>query len=143
MSGDITRINQWLYQTFAGNATLYSSVGGRIYADVAPQGATFPLVLFAFLGGSDKVITFGARFTNAIYLIRAVGKGSSYDSIEGIADRIDALLSNVPDNGIIVRDILVSSCIREQPHQRKDNAEGIPMVYLGGFYRIRYQPTAV
>lgn len=142
MSADITRIDEWLYDLFSANATITSTVGGRIYGDVAPQGSTFPLVLFAFLGGADKVITFSSRFTNAIYLIRAVGRGSSYDSIELLADRLDVLLGNaVPTNGVVVRDIRIASCNREQPFQRKDTTDGVPVVYLGGFYRIRYQPT--
>lgn len=140
MSADSTRVDQWLYQTLSGNQTLSTAVGGRIYVDMAPQGATFPLVLFAFLGGADKVLTFRSRFTNAIYLVRAVGDGSSYSPIRSIADRIDALLSTVPDNGIIVDDIRIASCNREQPHQRMDMERGKPTVYLGGFYRIRYQP---
>jgi len=53
---------------------------------------------------------------------------------------LDDLLS-VPDNGVLVRDIRIASCIREQPHQRKDEEFGKPVVYLGGFYRIQYQPA--
>lgn len=143
MSADITRIDEWMYDLFSGNLAITNIVGNRVYGDVAPQGTDFPLVLFAFLGGADKVITFQSRFTNAIYLIRAVGRGSSYDAIETLADRIDTLLSQaVPTNGAVVRDIRIASCNREQPHQRKDTENGVPTVYLGGFYRVRYQPTA-
>jgi len=141
MSADVTRIDQWIYSTLSSNATLNTLVGGRIYGDMAPQGATFPLILFSFLGGADKVLTFRSRFTNAIYLIRAVGRGSSFNSVEEVADGIDTLLSQIPDNGIVVRDIRIASCTREQPHQRKDMESGVPTVYLGGFYRIRYQPS--
>lgn len=142
MSADVTRLDEWMYGLFSGSGVVNSLVGGRIYGDMAPQGATFPLVLFSFLGGADKVITFSARFTNAIYLVRAVGKGSSYESIETLADAIDVLMGNsVPANGLVVRDIRIASCNREQPHQRKDMESGVPMVYLGGFYRIRYQPA--
>ena len=142
MSADVTRIDEWLYDVFSSNETVYNTVGGRIYGEMAPQGSSFPLVLFAFLGGADKVITFSARFTNAIYLIRAVGRGSSFDSIEPLADRLDILLGNaVPTNGVVVRDIRIASCNREQPHQRKDFTDGVATVYLGGFYRIRYQPS--
>jgi len=141
MSADLTRIDEWLYSTLSANITLNTAVSGRIYGDMAPQGTNYPLILFSFLGGADKVLTFKSRFTNAIYLIRAVGKGSSYNSVESLADLVDILLSQIPDNGTVVRDIRISSCTREQPHQRKDMENGVPVVYLGGFYRIRYQPA--
>lgn len=143
MSADISRVDQWLLSVMSTDITLVTAVSSRIYGDMAPQNATLPLVLFAYLGGADKVLTFRTRFTNAIYLVRAVGAGSSYNAIEAIADRIDdVLITALPDQGIILRDIRVTSCTREQPHQRKDMENGVPTVYLGGFYRIRYQPLA-
>lgn len=127
----------------AGDFTLSTYVSGRVYGDMAPQNSPMPMVLFAYLGGADKVVTLSSRLTNAIFLIRAVAGGSSYNTVEAIADRIDTVLSVLPDQGTIVRDIRISSCVREQPHQRKDMENGVPTVYLGGFYRIRYQPLAV
>ena len=141
MSGDLTRVDEWLYDTLHGDAILSNLIGGRIYGDQAPQGATFPLVLYAFLGGADKILTLTSRLTNSLYLIRAVDEGSTFTSIEAVADRMDEILS-VPEHGVIVRDIRISSCQREQPHQRKDMENGVPVVYLGGFYRIKYQPAS-
>lgn len=144
MSADISRIDQWVYGVLGGDITLAAAVSSRIYGDMAPQGAAMPLVLFSFLGGADKVLTLRTRLTNAIYLIRAVASGSSYNTAEAIADRMDLLLTSaLPDLGTVVRDIRVSSCTREQPHQRKDMENGVPVVYLGGFYRIKYQPLVV
>lgn len=144
MSADITRVNQWMWQTLSGdnilNVTL--GVGQRIYFDQAPQNTPLSsvVVLCSYLGGADKIQTSTARLTNAIYLIRAVKGGSSYDAIEPIADRIDDLL-RVRDVGVLVRDVRIASCNREQPHQRKDAENGVPVTYLGGFYRIRFQPA--
>ena len=53
----------------------------------------------------------------------------------------DLLVNAIPSAGTIVRDVRIGSCLREQPHQRKDASEGVPVVYLGGFYRISYQPA--
>lgn len=142
MSGDLSRVDQWLYQVLSQDNLLSNMVGSRIYGDAAPQGVTLPLVLFSFLGGADRVQTLRSRLTNAIYLVRAVGAGSSYDAIEAMADRIDTVMF-VPEQGVQQRDIRIASCSREQPHQRKDFENGIPTVYLGGFYRIRYQPSAI
>lgn len=140
MSADLSRVDQWLWNTLSGDAVLMTGVGGRIYADEAPEGAEAPMVVYGYLGGSDKILTLSARLTSVLYLIRAIDNGSSYDPIEPWADRIDAVLT-VPNQGTIQRDVRITSCTREQPHQRKDAQFGVPTVYLGGFYRIRYQPA--
>lgn len=142
MSADSSRVNQWIRNTFVNDGPLSTAVGGRIYTDYAPQGAITPMVVSLYLGGSDKVRTRTSRLTNTLYLIRAVADGSSYDAIEPIADRIDELLT-VPDVGVLVRDIRIASCLRDQPHQRKDEEFGKPVVYLGGIYRIQYQPAVL
>jgi hypothetical protein len=144
VSADITRVNQWIWETLSHDNILNSTLmlGSRIYFDQAPQSTplTSTVVLCSYLGGADKVQTSTSRFTNAIYLIRAVRGGSSYDAIEAIADRIDEILT-VRDVGVLIRDTRIASCNREQPHQRKDAENGVPVVYLGGFYRIRFQPA--
>lgn len=140
MTADLTRVDEWLLNVLNNDAVLSTGVGGRIYADEAPEGALAPMVIYAYLGGSDKLLTLSARLSSVLYLVRAIGNGSSYDSIEPWADRIDTVLT-VSSQGTIVRDVRITSCSREQPHQRKDAAFGVPTVYLGGFYRVRFQPS--
>lgn len=140
MPADLTRVDQWIYSVLHGDVELNAAVSGRIYADQAPQGVVFPLVLYSFLGGADKTVTFTTRLTNAIFLVRAVGSGSSFTPLEFLADQIDALMA-VPERGTVVRDVRITTVTREQPHQRKDMENGVPTVYLGGFYRIKYQPV--
>lgn len=147
MSADNTRVNQWIYGTLNDDNILNTQLGlgHRIYTDMAPQSPTqpvspLPIVIIAYLGGADKIRSKTARFTNALYLIRAIKDGSSYDPLEAIADRIDELL-RVPDVGTLVRDVRIATCNREQPHQRKDAENGRPTVYLGGFYRVQFQPA--
>lgn len=123
------------------DSSILGKVGTRIYVDQAPQNAASPMVVFSFLGGADKVITGSARLTQCLYLVRAIAAGLSYDIVDDIADRIEAVMT-VPDAGQIVRDVRITSCAREQPHQRKDAENGVPYVYMGGFYRIRFQPSS-
>lgn len=142
MVAEISRVNQWMWSVLSGDSTLSTAVSGRIYADEAPQGALTPMVIFAYLGGAERLRPFhDRRFTTALYLVRAIADGSSYEAIETIADRIDSLLT-VGDQGTVVRDVRISSCQREQPHQRKDSENGKPVVYLGGFYRLFFQPLS-
>lgn len=142
MTADLSRVNTWMYALLNDDVTITAQTGGRIYVDQAPQDAATPLVLFAFLGGSDRLLSYRGRLSSVLYLVRAVTEGESYTPITPIADRIDELLTTrVPDRGTIVDDTRITSCYREQPHQRKDAAFGVPTMYLGGFYRITFQPA--
>ena len=138
---ELSRVNEWLFSTLSLDLAIFGKVNNRIYADQAPQEAGSPMIVFSFLGGADKLITGSARLTQTLYLVRAIAKGLSYDIVDDIADRIVAVLT-VPDAGQIVRDVRITSCSREQPHQRKDAENGVPYVYMGGFYRIRFQPAS-
>lgn len=139
---DLVRVDQWIYGKLQNDAQIGGAVGGRVYVDLAPQEAATPLVLFSFLGGADKVLTLSRRLTNAIYLVRAVAQSSSYGSVKAIADRIDEVMT-VPTQGTFVDGTIITTVYREQPHQRVDLENGKPYVYLGGFYRIRYQQASL
>jgi hypothetical protein len=45
MSTELGIIDQWLYETLTGDVTVAAAVGSRVYADVAPAGATYPCVV--------------------------------------------------------------------------------------------------
>ena len=145
MSAEHSRVTGWIWDAIQADPVVLAAVGGlpapRIYADAAPQGAITPMVLYAFLGGSDQLVG-ASRLSNAIYLIRVLGEGSSYNPIEDLADRVDNRLTNVGAGGIFFRDIHILSCVREQPHQRKDALYGVTTLYLGGLYRIRWSPVS-
>lgn len=137
---ELSRINQWMIQQLRSDPVIRTQTAGRVYADMAPQGTTGKMVVFSFLGGADKLLTSRSRLTGVLYLVRAIADGSSYDLVESVADRIEAVLV-VPDEGTVVREVRLMSCFREQPHQRKDAENGVPVVYMGGFYRVRFQPA--
>lgn len=142
MTADLSRVNKWMYGVLSSDATINTLTSGRIYVDEAPQDSAVPLLLFAFLGGSDRLLALRGRLSSVLYLVRAVTEGESYSPIEPIADRIDELLTTVvPDRGTVIQDTRITSCYREQPHQRKDAAFGVPTMYLGGYYRITFQPA--
>jgi hypothetical protein len=138
---ELSRVNQWILSTLETDQSIFGAVGTRIYADQAPQGAASPMIVFSFLGGADKVITGSSRLTQTLYLVRAIAAGLSYDIVDDVADRIEAVLA-VPDGGQIVRNVRITSVAREQPFQRKDAENGVPYVHMGGFYRIRFQPSS-
>jgi hypothetical protein len=73
----------------------------------------------------------------SIYLVRAIAQGASYDLVESAADSIDRqMTTTVPTEGLDFRDIRIARIDRDQPHQRKDDENGVPYVYLGNTYRV-------
>jgi len=137
---ELSRVNQWLITSLTSDASLVGMVGGRIFIDEAPEGTATPMIIAAFLGGADKVLTSTGRLTQVLYLIRAVAQSGTYETVSNLADRIEAVM-NVPIGGTVVDGVRISTCFREQPHQRMDSQFGIRTVYMGGFYRIRFQPS--
>lgn len=140
MPAELARVEQWMYTTLVADATVTGIVGTRIYADEAPQGATFPLIIFAHIGNVD-VLRSGSngRMAKLIYLVRVVGMGSSTSgSLKTVADRFDTLLlvQNVTVDGVRIAYVQ-----HDQHHIRKDSSDGVPLSYLGSYYLVFTQPV--
>lgn len=141
MADELTRVDQWLYETLSGDAALGSAVGTRVYADVAPQGAAFPYLVFSYQGGSDKRGVGTARyFVEALYLVKAVRQGESYQPLQTVMDRVDALLQG--SSGGTATGGTVYASVREQSVRFPEVTEGRQYRHLGGVYRITVQSTA-
>lgn len=134
---EVLRVDQWLYATLTGDATLAAAVSTRCYSDVAPQGAAFPLLLFTMMDGTDVMGVGTARImVNAIYQVKVIGQGSSYSPLKPIADRIDAVLQG--KTGSVV-DGVILACTREQPIRYMEIAGETQYRHLGGLYRVFVQ----
>lgn len=131
---EVTRVDQWLYETLSGDPTLSALVGGRIYSYLAPPTAALPFVLFAHQAGRDVRIVGGRRvLVDMVYQVKAVGSGGSFQPLKSIADRLDALLQGA--SGSVV-DGVVYMCVREQPLAYVEVEKGVEYRHLGGFWRI-------
>lgn len=112
--------------------------GPRIYSELAPQGHTFPYVLFGVANpGRDRIALgrIGVRiFTRPIYLVRAVTKGESLVAAGQIADRIEAVLGGLVGNesssGIRI------GIHRMSPYRLPEVFEGIRLNHVGGLYQL-------
>lgn len=133
------RARAWIWSLLANDATLSPLIGAgsaaRIYHGVAPAGAALPYVIMQQLSaGNDLYVVGMARiWTDPLYLVKAVCKGSSTGPIEPIANRIDALLhkgSGTVTNGVIW------TCKRERGHELPEVSDGVQYQNLGGEYRV-------
>lgn len=141
MPAELPRIEKWMKATLSADPTITATVGSRIYADQAPQGAVLPLVVFAHIGNVDVINTMGnGRMAKVIFLVRVVTDSGSTDPILAAADRFDPLLlvNNVTIDGVV----RIAYVQHFQHHIRKDAEYGVPMTYVGSYYYIFCQPAA-
>lgn len=82
----------YIYTTLSGDATLMALVTG-IYSTVAPEGSTYPFIVFASLAGTD-VQEFGPLRTMSqqLYAIKAISNTPSLGVLDTALARVDALL---------------------------------------------------
>jgi hypothetical protein len=130
------RARSWLYQTLANDSALAPLIGRRIYNGRAEQGAAFPYVVLQLLSPGNDLIVVGAVrvWSDMLWLVKAVNKGTSTAALEPIADRIDALLH--AKSGTVVGGV-VHVAVRERPHELPERTDGVDYVNLGGEYRVK------
>lgn len=132
---ELDRAAQFLAARLGGDATLAGYVGGRIYQDLAPATASWPVVTFAPLSAPDTSANGATRvLTRILYLI----KGITLDDLPqaaAIADRLDALLQGA--SGPAGSDGYVAGVARESGFSYTELAEGGGIYrHLGGQYRV-------
>lgn len=131
---EVIAAEKWLYTVLSASSALTSAVGARIYADVAPATAAFPLVLYAQLSAVDLRPMGPARiFSNMLYVVRGVNETASKTALESIADAIDAALHAA--SGTTVEGT-VYACVRERPFVLAETINTRSFRHLGGVYRI-------
>lgn len=106
-------------------------VADRVYADVAPTGATWPVIVFNIQSpGRDNTTLEGIRqLVTPLVLVRAVTQGASYVPLKAIDQYIDLRLTLQTGVGI-------ASCVRESPFLKAETIDGVSYRQLGGLYRL-------
>ena len=125
---------QWLYSVLAADSQLAAIVGTRIYAYVAPQGATMPFVVYQNQAGRDVRGVGPLRLmANMLYVVKVVAQTNTFGTLETAANRIDAVLQAA--SGSNVRGTVIA-CVREQPFSLVESLETGQYRHLGGIYRL-------
>jgi hypothetical protein len=92
------RAAAFVYATLAadtGAGGVSTLLGGRIYPQRVPQNATLPACLIQLASATPTNTTGGRRvFKTALVDVHLIAEGMSMDSLDDIADRIDAVLQN-------------------------------------------------
>ncbi len=133
---DLAAADKWLYATLSADATLIPLIAGRVYDGIAPSGTTLPYVVFNYQGGYDVRGNGPIRvMVSGVYLVKAVGQGSSFASLWPIVSRIDTLLH--AQHGANADGEAWAA--REQPFKYLEIDEGVQYRHLGGLYRVWVQ----
>lgn len=138
---EIARIERWIYTILSTDGTIAAAVNNRIYAGIAPQDATYPLITYTPLSPGEDVDGPGAvRIWSApLYLIRVITTGGSIAAIQSIADRIEALFQGARGG---ISDATIQFCKRERGHRMTTMEPPGNTLYqfLGGEWRIAASP---
>lgn len=139
MADETTRVDAWLFARLTGDAPLVA-LTPRIFADVVPQGETFPAVVYQLQAGTDvRTATGDGRIMiNGLWLVKAIGDTDTFAGLAPIADRVDFLLEE-SGGGAAGADGAVFTSMRESPFRLVEPDEGVQYRHLGGMYRIYAQ----
>jgi hypothetical protein len=122
-----------IYGLLHGDATLMGLVGD-IWDTQAPQGATFPFVVYQFMTGNDLMEVASIRiWSNMLFLIKVVGQTGNYSDLNAAVARIDTLLHRTSG---AVADGTVWACIRQQVFRLPEMVSGKQYRSAGAIWRI-------
>ena len=134
---ELLAAREWLYAKLAADATLTGIVSTRIYAEMAPENATFPLIMITEMSpGNDlRVVGTGRIWSDPLFLVKAVDQTASYTgNIKTLAGRIDAVLHGKSGTAT---DGTVWACVRERGFTMPETGPGGTQYrHLGGLYRV-------
>lgn len=140
----LTYAEQWIYETLLAASAVADPVGDRLYGYNAPQEpGQYPAVVWQVQGVPNSVHALGSGLfimDRPLYLVRAIGIGSTWEVLEPIADAIDAALDGA--SGSVTTpggSALVMSCMREAPFAMPETVNGVQYRHLGGQYRLEVQ----
>jgi len=98
----ILNADRWLYEQLTTDSQLSAALGGRVYVDIAPQGAQYPLAILTLVMAQQIGNLFDDRVMDAeTWQVAVWTDEPSYTDIESIADRIRAILHKAGGAGVL------------------------------------------
>lgn len=125
-------IRRAIYGKLAGDSTLNALLGTpapgfskSIYYQQAPQGASFPYVIFNDQAQTPRFALASKAYDNDVWLIKGVDRSGTADPVDSIKDRLETLLT----------DATLSISGRTNIYLRPESAVGYPETTDGELYR--------
>jgi len=116
---------------------LTAYVGTRIFADVQPGDATWPVVIFQLLAAPDTLGAGATRvMTRAVYRIKAITKGAGMQLPVDIAAAIDSALHKA--DGVFSGFYVTAHRVNSFAYSEVSSGETFR--HVGGEYRVDVHP---
>jgi hypothetical protein len=133
----INALKTALTSRLAGDASLTSLQGGTaVYDTQAPQGADAPFVIFQKVSAVPSY-TMGQRaFDNTVVMVKSVTRGGSKALGGSVAERIDALLDDLP---LTISGATNLYLRRQQDIDYQETDKGVPIHHIGATYSVWVQ----
>lgn len=136
-------VRRALYGKMAGDTTLTAMLGSpasgfskAIYYEIAPQGSSFPYVIFSKQSGTPRYAISARAFDDDVWLIKAVDRSEGADAADGIASRLDALLT---DGTISISGRTQLYLRRESDVDYSEVIDGVAYRHSGSYFRLKYE----
>lgn len=93
MVNELSKTERWIRHVLTNDATIDAAVSGRIYHDIAPEHAAYPLILFNHQAGEDTNGVGTCRLMSRnLYQVRLVARDDLTAADRAAADAMDAIL---------------------------------------------------
>ena len=132
---DSAAIDAALSAKLLGDATLMALVPDGVYMDIAGGHAT-RFVIVSLMSALDTAMFQGRAFESAVYLVKAVEKGTSGLNAKAAAARIDALLEQgtLTITGYVLMSMARTERIRYTEVDQESDAR---WQHHGGLYSVQ------
>lgn len=135
-------VRRALYGKMAGDTTLTAllatppaGVTKSIYHEQAPEGARLPYVIFSKSTGTPSYSLSALNMDNELWLIKGVDRGNDADTVDGIASRLHALLT---DGTISISGKTQLYLRRDSDVEYAEETDGVQYKHAGALYRLIY-----
>lgn len=129
-------VEQVIYSTLSGDATLTSLAPGGVWRGVAPTGTAGVWLVFNQISESDSYALKARAFTESVYQVKAIAPGESALPAWNAAARIEFLLT---DKALVMPAGTLLSCRRSQVVSMTETDGGEQYQHAGGIYEIFVQ----
>ena len=137
MSSETLLADEWIRTTLAADTGVTSVISQRLYPDVAPQQAVFPLIVWSLQDAMDVLGQGTFRImTKCTYTVKVIGKTRSYWEIKPVYDAMDNALHG--KGGDTTR-AHIFACMRTQEYRLAEFVDNEDYRTLGGFYEVLVQ----
>ncbi len=138
MATSMNPVEKGIYTKLTGTSgltTLLSAGSASVFANLAPEQADVPYVVFNAQAPSAPIQTMGGvKFEDAVYQVKGVTSGSSGTAAGTIADQIDSALA---DQALTVTGYTHHYCRRRQNIDYVElGPGGIRFNHRGALYRV-------